>query len=137
MKNREIKYRIWDTKSQMMIFWKDIINKLYKDGFIATDKWIKKNNGEIRILIWKNEIVKCLENKSDRLILMQFTGLKDANGKEIYEGDILKDTVNDKIHLIEWNNEKAKFEAIILNGQLDGSKRHIKDVKIMKIIGNR
>ena len=86
---REIKFRAWDVKNKKMIYHFLLTSK---GEFVALRDPMTPDGDDYGTMDFELP-------SSDGIVLMQFTGLYDRMGKEIYEGDV----VNMKVLIVDYD----------------------------------
>ena len=115
---REIKYRIWDFDKKEMIYPDDsTLIVLSNKGNYYT--WDLRDEPEI----------------FTNIELMQYTGLRDKNGKEIFEGDIVHSNryeINKELYVIKYISP-----AYYLINEIYNLESIFKNSSDFEIIGNK
>lgn len=93
---REIKFRIWNKSHKKMNYFDSPSLKIDHDSGLH----FKVKEEHIYLGGYADDI-------------MQYTGLRDKNGADIYEGDIFK-TRNGVVAVVEWDENNGRFLGFTL-----------------------
>lgn len=123
--NREIKFRAWDNENKYMITSKQgIFTALRNSMNITVQDNGYYNNGDL------------LKPNKEKYTLMQYTGLKDKNGVEIYEGDLIEYKDSTSKHIEEVKFDKGCFYAGLHGGSSTRVAPKLINARLSKVIGN-
>ena len=126
---RQIKFRVWDNNKKKMIT---------ETGFIKLNYANSSSVGYLEVYFEDEERWENSSDEGSCLILEQFTGLCDKDGKEIYEGDILENiNMTDKRHknaVVEWAGHRYILRClcgVVFNHGFENI-----SISEIKVIGN-
>lgn len=112
---REIKFRAWEKELKKM-----------SDPFGLFDIYSGRDEAE----------AGGVQFYQDKLEIMQYTGLKDKNGKEIFEGDITTNGIVEYQTNLSWDSGRSLHAGFYFATGGDGNLSYHHGFDECKVIGN-
>ncbi|WP_240078170.1 YopX family protein [Enterococcus gallinarum] len=92
------KFRVWDKKYKMLM-------RVNQINYLKGTAWLEADQGDHET---RHTLTRCF----DDVIFMQSTGIKDKNGAEIFEGDIVVNQYGN-VGYVAYLQQEAGFVVVL------------------------